>query len=210
MSCGRHEYADSRLEQRMPRNYREDLVVIEEFTRSLGRPPKILNVGSGPGKVEGYLNVDRLPLEGVDVVADLDHVPWPFKDDRFEIILCNHCIEHVQDIVCTMEEIHRVGKQGCRVVIRTPYFANVESFRDPTHRWHLTWQSFGLFRRWLRFLPLHGPNISDYQQGTHVPAPLASPGLLPVPSQCANVREILLTPLPRDVAARGTRSGQEN
>ena len=95
--------------------------------------------------MEGYFNVDLCLLEGVDVVADLHKIPWPFRDDQFEIILCNHYIEHAKDIVQTMEEINRIGKNGCQVVIRTPYFANYESFRDPTHRWHLTWESLDYF-----------------------------------------------------------------
>ena len=129
----------------MPRLYGEDLFLVDEFKERLGRTPRILNVGSGPGSVAGYLNVDLIPLEGVDLVADLNKIPWPFKDDSFDIILCNHIIEHMENIVQTMEEMHRVGLHGSRVVIRTPYWANYESFCDPTHRWHLTWGSFDFF-----------------------------------------------------------------
>ncbi len=93
----------------------------------------------------GYTNVDLLPLDGVDVVADLNRKPWPFEDSQFELILCNHYLEHVADIVLTMEELHRIGEPGALVVFRTPYFANYESFRDPTHRWHLTLDSLDYF-----------------------------------------------------------------
>ena len=77
----------------------------------MGRQPKILNVGSGSGQVEGYLNVDLCLLEGVDVVADLHKIPWPFRDDQFEIILCNHYIEHAKDIVQTMKLLSLVNRQ---------------------------------------------------------------------------------------------------
>lgn len=130
----------------MPRQYGEDVALIKEIKQELGAFPMILNIGSGPGKLDGYLNVDKFGYDdGVDVVEDLDNYPWSFNDNQFDLILCNHYIEHVHDIVRTMEEIHRVGKPGGQVVIRTPYFANYESFRDPTHRWHLAWESFDYF-----------------------------------------------------------------
>ena len=48
-----------------------------------------------------------------------------------------HVIEHVGDVIRTMEEFHRLLANGGRVVIITPHYTDFSSFCDPTHRWHL-------------------------------------------------------------------------
>lgn len=44
-----------------------------------------------------------------------------------------------------MEEIHRVGKKGAIVEIRTPHFSSLYSWQDPTHRYHFALDSFDYF-----------------------------------------------------------------
>ena len=44
-----------------------------------------------------------------------------------------------------MNEIHRVGKAGCRVIIRTPHQSHIESFRDPTHKFQFVTETFDYF-----------------------------------------------------------------
>jgi len=46
-----------------------------------------LNLGCGTDIWEGYLNVDIVPFQGVDMVWDLNETPLPFKDDSFSEIL---------------------------------------------------------------------------------------------------------------------------
>jgi SAM-dependent methyltransferase len=53
-----------------------------------------------------------------------------------------HVIEHVADVIQTMEEFHRLLTPGGRVVLATPHYTDFSSFCDPTHRWHLN--SFSL------------------------------------------------------------------
>ena len=64
-------------------------------------------------------------------------------------VLQNHIMlkvfEHVENVVATMEEIHRTGKKNSLVVLRTPHYSHPESYRDPTHRWQFTWESFDYF-----------------------------------------------------------------
>jgi SAM-dependent methyltransferase len=51
-------------------------------------------------------------------------------------------IEHVGDVIRTVEEFHRLLRPGGRVFIVTPHYTDFSSFCDPTHRWHLN--SFSL------------------------------------------------------------------
>lgn len=106
---------------------------------------EVLNLGSGRDIIEGAINLDLAPLEGVDVVWDINNVPWPFESNTFETIICNHILEHVEDLVKTMEEIHRVGKPNSLVKIRVPYFVNPVYYHDPTHKLKFNYDTFSYF-----------------------------------------------------------------
>jgi SAM-dependent methyltransferase len=103
---------------------------------------KVLDVGCGIKKYPGAIGVDRNPNTSADVIADLDQFPYPFADSSFEQVRALHVIEHVGDVIRTMEEFHRLAARGGRVVIVTPHYTDFSSFCDPTHKWHLN--SFSL------------------------------------------------------------------
>lgn len=121
--------------------------VIGQIKKEKGDDIRILDLGCGSNKFAGAVGIDIYPLPGVDIVWELNSYPLPFKDSEFDVILCSHIIEHLADVVKIMEEIHRTGKPKAKIIIRTPYFAYYESFCDPTHRWHFTWESFDFFCR---------------------------------------------------------------
>jgi SAM-dependent methyltransferase len=102
----------------------------------------ILDVGCGINKYPGSIGLDRNPNTLADVVADLDHFPFPFRDNSFRELRAIHVIEHVADVIKTLEEFHRLLVPGGRAVIVTPHYTDFSSFCDPTHRWHLN--SFSL------------------------------------------------------------------
>jgi SAM-dependent methyltransferase len=102
----------------------------------------ILDVGCGINKYPGSIGLDRNPNTRADVVADLDRYPFPFADGSFREVRAIHVIEHVSDVIRTMEEFHRLLAPGGRLVIATPHYTDFSSFCDPTHRWHLN--SFSL------------------------------------------------------------------
>ena len=73
--------------------------------------------------------------------------PYPFADSSFDQLRAIHVIEHVSDVIRTMEEFHRLVRPGGTVRIETPHYTDFSSFCDPTHRWHLNSFSLPLFRR---------------------------------------------------------------
>lgn len=99
--------------------------------------PELLDLGCGPKKRPGAWGVDHHAFDGVDQVMDLDRHPWPFDASSFSRIYAHHVIEHVADIKAFMNGIHRVGRPGALVEIVTPHFSSLDSWKDPTHRWHL-------------------------------------------------------------------------
>ncbi len=105
----------------------------------------ILDVGCGIRKFPGSTGIDRLPGTAADIVHDLDQFPWPVPDSSFDQVRLIHVIEHVGDVIRTLEEIHRIGRPGARVVIATPHYTDFSSFCDPTHRWHLNSYSLRYF-----------------------------------------------------------------
>ena len=112
---------------------------------------KSLNVGCGGVKLEGAVGVDIRPAPEVDAVCDLNSYPWPFQEGVFDQIFCQDIIEHLDDVVKTMQEIHRIAKGGSKVTISTPHFAHPNSFRDPTHKWHFTIDTFDYFTKELQY-----------------------------------------------------------
>lgn len=114
-------------------------------TYTNSNPKRILDVGCGQNKYPGAIGIDILENTQADVICDLNHFPYPFLDNTFDEIRVIHVIEHLQDVVRAMEEFHRLGKPGARVLIVTPHYSDFSSFCDPTHRWHLSSYSFRYF-----------------------------------------------------------------
>jgi len=96
-----------------------------------------VDIGCGGNKREGAVGVDHHPYPGVDIVADLDVTPWPLEDNRFSRVICSHVIEHIGEPLAFLREVHRIAKPGALVELDTPHFSSIDSWTDPTHRWHL-------------------------------------------------------------------------
>ena len=50
---------------------------------------QILDVGCGENKFENSTGIDRIPLPGVDLVTNLNKIPWPFEDSCFDRVIFN-------------------------------------------------------------------------------------------------------------------------
>ena len=107
--------------------------------------PRILDIGCGPNKFPGAIGADKNPDTAADVLCDIDCGALPFADNSFDQVRAVHVIEHVADVIKTMEEIHRVARAGATLYLVTPHYTDFSSFCDPTHRWHLNSFSFRYF-----------------------------------------------------------------
>jgi SAM-dependent methyltransferase len=96
-----------------------------------------LDLGAGKNKKEGFLGVDILDFEGVDVVTNLGNDPWPWEDNSVDEVHCSHMLEHLvaKQRIHFANELHRVLKPGCKAAIITPHFASVRAYGDLTHQW---------------------------------------------------------------------------
>lgn len=109
------------------------------------KAPRILDVGCGINKLPHSIGIDRNPASRADVLCNVDHLPYPFADNSFDRIYAAHVIEHVADVMGTMEEFHRLVAPGGTIFIATPHYTDFSSFCDPTHRSHLNSFSFRYF-----------------------------------------------------------------
>ncbi len=107
--------------------------------------PRLINLGAGQKHLAGYINVDILADTRPDVVVDLNRFPYPFGEGEFDQIACYDVLEHLDDLVRVMEEIHRIAKPGAFVTITVPHYSCSNSYTDPTHRHHLGYRSFDFF-----------------------------------------------------------------
>src|SRR5690242_13493694 len=102
-------------------------------TRAPAQGKHVLNLGCGADYMEGAVNVDRF-ASNVDVRHDLNKTPYPFPSNEFDEIRCMNIIEHLDDVFSVMQELHRIGRAGCLVIIRVPHFRSACLYEDITHR----------------------------------------------------------------------------
>lgn len=107
-----------------------------------------LNLGSGRRPMAGFVNVDCVPLPGVDVVAefdDSDKVTLPFPDDSCEAFALIHVLEHIRHPLPLMQELHRIAEPDATCEIQCPYGSSDDAWEDPTHVRPIFVQSFIYF-----------------------------------------------------------------
>lgn len=103
--------------------------------------PRILNLGCGAKHIAGAVNLDITPDTNPDVVHDLNQRPWPFETGSFDDVRMMDVLEHLDDVIATFEELHRVTRPGGVVRITVPHFSSANAFTDPTHRHYFGWYS---------------------------------------------------------------------
>ena len=106
---------------------------------------KILDVGCGTNKTAGAIGLDNNPRTGADVIHDLGLLPYPFPDNEFDLVVSNHVVEHVPDVMAFVSELHRITRPGGHIRLLTPHYTNPDWANDPTHRNHINSYTFNTF-----------------------------------------------------------------
>ncbi len=106
---------------------------------------KVLQLGCGMRKYPGAIAIDINPESAADLIYDLNSVPYPFPANSFDLIICEHILEHLDDIIRTMDELYRLCKPGGRVIVEAPHYSSTFAFRDPTHKHFFSIHTFDYF-----------------------------------------------------------------
>jgi len=101
-----------------------------------------LNLGCGEDYKLGWVNLDYNPKIEPDIVWDMNKIPLPFKNNTFSEILLNHVLEHFNEPLEIINELWRIGKNGCRIIIRVPHWSCYYAYSDLTHRSFYTSRNF--------------------------------------------------------------------
>lgn len=82
-------------------------------------------------KKQKNLNYTTTDLESplADVKADICNLP--FESDSYDVILCNHVLEHIPDDTKAMQELYRVLKPGGMAILQIPQdLSREKTFED--------------------------------------------------------------------------------
>ena len=103
---------------------------------------KRLVLGSGPNwtKVcdevyhDVFLDLKKFN-DSIDIVHNLNKIPWPIKDNEFQSVSAIHVLEHLDSFINFMDECWRVLDIGGSLYIETPLAGSDVNLThsDPTH-----------------------------------------------------------------------------
>jgi len=108
-----------------------------------------LDIACGSNKQPGFVGMDIRRLDGVDIVHDLEDIPWPLPDESCILIMASHIMEHICParfgMIKVMDECWRVLKPQGQLAISMPHGRSAGYLQDPSHcnqRNETTWSYF--------------------------------------------------------------------
>lgn len=100
---------------------------------------KMLHVAPEYCFIDRFSKIDKLEYITADIESPLAKVKMdihdiPFKENTFQILFCNHVLEHVNDDKKAMSEIYRVLKPEGWAILQIPLFFPLpsETIEDPS------------------------------------------------------------------------------
>jgi SAM-dependent methyltransferase len=123
---------------------------VSEFIKvEIVDPQKFINldIGCGENKRLNYIGMDKRPLEGVDIVHDLEVFPYPLEDGVCHTVVGSHIVEHIKPwlMIDFMNELWRILRVGGQIAFSLPYGVGPGFVQDPTHCNpcnEITWEYF--------------------------------------------------------------------
>lgn len=96
-----------------------------------------LDIGCGKHKKDGFIGIDRIKFDGVDVVCRVGVDRLPYDDSSVDEVYMSHFIEHLtrQERCQLLNELYRVMKTGAKATVIVPSWSSSRAYGDPTHEW---------------------------------------------------------------------------
>jgi SAM-dependent methyltransferase len=105
-----------------------------QFDLKPSGPGRVLDVGCGSAKIPGAVGLDIAKDTDADIVHDLNVFPYPLDDASFDHVVMQDVLEHVEDPIAVVTELHRILRGGGHLHLRTPHFSSLLAYSDPSHR----------------------------------------------------------------------------
>lgn len=74
-----------------------------------------------------YFPVDLYPTD--DFILKMDLCDIKYDDNTFDLVICNHVLEHIVDDELAIKELYRITKKGGRAIISVPILQE-KTFED--------------------------------------------------------------------------------
>ena len=106
-------------------------------TEIFSRPLRLLHLAPEYCLYRAFRSAPHLAYltAGLDtalIQVELDLVHTPFKDNLFEVIICCHVLEHIEDEQGALRELRRVLKPGGLAFLQSPLdYRRAATFEDP-------------------------------------------------------------------------------
>jgi len=98
---------------------------LERETSFFSEPAKVLHFAPEQAFYKRFRNSTHLEYTTTDLNSPLADVKadicnLPFENNSYDIILCNHVLEHIPDDTKAMQELYRVLKPGGMAILQIP------------------------------------------------------------------------------------------
>jgi SAM-dependent methyltransferase len=119
---------------------------LEKKTIFLSQKLRVLHIAPEPCFMKRFEKIHGESYITADIESPLAKVKMdihqiPFDDNEFDVVLCNHVLEHVDDDIVAMSEIRRVLRKDGWAIMQVPFFSPVpeitiedKSITDPRGR----------------------------------------------------------------------------
>lgn len=131
--------------------HRLQWLYLQRKTDFFQKPAKVLHMAPEQCfmdrfKALGHLDYTTADLNSPWADVHCDICALPFEDNTFDVVFCNHVLEHIEDDKKAMQELLRVMKPGGWAMLQVPIDYNNEttyedpSITDPKEREQHFWQ----------------------------------------------------------------------
>jgi SAM-dependent methyltransferase len=82
----------------------------------------VINLGAGTARLHPeMINMDFVKFENIDIVADLEKLPLPLKDNSVDGVMSRYVFEHIKNPEAVLEEVKRVLKPNGKLFLVVPF-----------------------------------------------------------------------------------------